>query len=411
MHKIWIIARHEYGTNVRRVGFILFTTLVPLLGLLTLAIVAVFGGQLGQVLEEQFTSGPQLVGVLDQEGSFTPILPDFRDRFQPYESEAEGRTALRDKEIGLLLIIPRDYVDEGVVRVITALSELETEQAISRASLNTFLVRHLLHGRIAPALELRAASPANIERIALDSDSTEPTGTADLIVGFLVPYFMGTLLVITIFTSSGYLLQGVAEEKSNRVMELMLSSVSAQQMLAGKILGMGALGLTQITVWLVTGAALGGGAWSLLGVAIPALMSGGLLALAVVYYLLGFMIYATLMGIAGALGTTQQESQQLAGIFSLFAAVPMMLSSLVIQSPNATIARVLSWIPLTAPTMMLIRMPMGRTPAVDVVGSLLVTLITIPLMLWAGAKVFRLGLLMYGKRPSVQMIWRAIREA
>jgi ABC-2 type transport system permease protein len=174
---------------------------------------------------------------------------------------------------------------------------------------------------------------------------------------------------------------------------------------------LGALGLTQIVIWLASSVALSGGTVGLLGIALPLLVRPQVLVLGVVYYILGFLVYAVLMGGVGALGTTQQESQQLAGIFSFLAAIPLMIGGFMFTNPNMTIVRVLSWFPLTAPTMMLLRMPMTEVPLVDVVGSLVMLIIAIPVILWVGSKIFRMGLLMYGKRPSVRQIFRALRQA
>lgn len=127
--------------------------------------------------------------------------------------------------------------------------------------------------------------------------------------------------------------------------------------------------------------------------------------LGVVYYLLGYLLYATLMAGIGALGTTMQESQQLAGIFSFFAAVPYMLSGFLFANPNALVARVLSFFPLTAPTMMMMRLPLADVPWVDVIGSVGVLVVSLPAALWLGAKLFRVGLLIYGKRPTLREIW------
>jgi len=141
------------------------------------------------------------------------------------------------------------------------------------------------------------------------------------------------------------------------------------------------------------------------------LMRPQLFILSVVYYLLGYLIFAVLMGAAGSLGTSDQESQQLAGVFSFAAAIPMMLAGFIISNPNMVVARVLSWIPLTAPTMMMLRLSMGSVPTIDIIGSIVLSALSVPVIIWAGAKVFRLGLLMYGKRPSVREIWRLLRQA
>ncbi|HEC34282.1 MAG TPA: ABC transporter permease, partial [Chloroflexi bacterium] len=133
--------------------------------------------------------------------------------------------------------------------------------------------------------------------------------------------------------------------------------------------------------------------------------------LGLVYYLLGFLVYAVLMGAVGALGTTMQESQQLAGIFSGMAAIPLILNGFIISNPNVPLLRVFSWFPLTAPTVMMLRLPMAKVPLVDIVGSIAMLILAIPAVLWAGSKVFRMGLLMYGKRPGLAQVVQVLREA
>jgi len=411
MRKILIVARHEYLVNVRRVGFIVMTALVPLLGAVGLLIAAFFGGQAGQFFESTFVRETGKIGLVDQLGTFTPILPAYQEEFSLFADAQAGREALRSEEIGSLLIIPEDYVESGRVRIVTKEVGFSAAVMEDSGSLREFLVNHLLRNEVDAALRERVADPIEPMLVSLEEKGETEGGPLTIILNLLVPYFLGVLLVMTIFVASGYLLQGVAKEKTSRVMEIILSSVTARELLAGKVLGLGALGLTQVLIWLGSSVALSGGTVGLLGVAIPVLVRPQVLALGVVYYVLGFLLYAVLMGSVGALGTTQQESQQLAGIFSITAAVPLMLASFMFTNPNIAFARVLSWFPLTAPTMMLLRMPMAEVPLVDVLGSIALLLITIPAVLWAGSKVFRMGLLMYGKRPGVRQVLRALREA
>jgi ABC-2 type transport system permease protein len=201
----------------------------------------------------------------------------------------------------------------------------------------------------------------------------------------------------------------VAEEKESRVVEIVVSSVRPVELMAGKVAGLGALGLTQVLVWVASATGFSGGAVALLAVAGAASIPARVLALGVVYYLLGYTLYAILMAGAGALGTTMRESQQLAGVFSFFAAVPYMISGFLFANPNMAIARALSFFPLTAPTMMMLRLPLAEVPWVDVVGSIVVLLLSVPAALWVGAKLFRVGLLVYDKRPTLREIWLILR--
>jgi ABC-2 type transport system permease protein len=212
-----------------------------------------------------------------------------------------------------------------------------------------------------------------------------------------------------VFISSGYLLRSVAEEKETRVVEIVISSVRPMELMAGKVFGLGAVGLTQVLVWLLSAAAFSGGLVALVAAAGAVLVPTRVLVLGVIYYLLGYTLYAILMAGIGALGTTMQESQQLAGIFSFFAAIPYMLSGFLFANPNALVARVLSFFPLTAPTMMMLRLPLAEVLWVDVAGSIAALIISIPLALWVGGKLFRVGLLIYGKRPTLKEIWGILR--
>lgn len=411
MRKMWIIARHEYLVNVRRAGFIIMTALVPLLGVLGLLIAAFFGGQASAFFERQFAPEPKEIGVVDHLGAFTPLLPAHQDRYYLFADEETGRAALRSDEITTLLVIPEDYIQSGQVMIFSKGSGFSAAVLEDSAGVRAFFVDHLLRDEVYPALRKRLADPIEPVLVSLEAEGQPQGGPLGTFLNIMVPYFLGILLIMTIFVSSGYLLRGVAEEKTSRVIEIILSSVTARELLAGKVLGLGALGLTQVVIWLVSAFGLSRGAVSLLGVALPLLTRSEVFVLGLVYYLLGFLVYAVLMGAVGALGTTMQESQQLAGIFSLMAAIPLMLGGFMFSNPNMSLLRALSWFPLTAPTMMLLRLPMAEVPVVDVVGSIVVLLISIPVLLWAGAKVFRMGLLMYGKRPSLAQVVRALREA
>jgi ABC-2 type transport system permease protein len=411
MRKVWIIARHEYLVNVRRVGFILMTVLVPLLGGIGLLIAVFFSGQASTFLESQFAPEQKEIGLVDHLGAFTPILPAYQDRYRLFPDEAAGRAAVRADEITALLIIPQDYVQSGQVILLSKEGGFSAAMLEDSTSVRRFFVDHLLRNDVSPALRQRVADPVNPVLVSLKGEGPSQTSPLSMVLSLMLPYFLGLLLVMTIFVSSNYLLRGVADEKTSRVIEILLSSVTARELLAGKILGLGALGLTQVMVWLASAFGLSGGGMGLLGIAIPLLSRPEVFILALVYYLLGFLVYAVLMGAVGALGTTMQESQQLAGILSLMAAIPLMLAGFMFANPNMPLVRILSWFPLTAPTMMMLRIPMTEVPTIDIVGSVGMLLVTIPFILWAGAKVFRMGLLMYGKRPTLAQMIRSLREA
>jgi ABC-2 type transport system permease protein len=412
LNKVWIIARHEYATNVRRVGFILVTLLIPALGLLGIIVTAFFSGQASSFVRRQLAPGARLIGVVDQSGIYTPIDPQFAKRFVAFPDEAAATRALLGDDISTFILIPSDYVRSGQV---TAYAKqggfMSSATAADSNTLRAFLVHGLLAGKVDPAMLQRATNPPDLQSVTLDAKGKPATGGPfSVIAGFIAPYAFSILLFISVFASSSYLLRGVSEEKETRVIEVLLSSVSPTELLAGKVIGLGALGLTQVGVWLLSGLALSGGLGALVAGA-TLILSPAPFLLAGLYFILGYLLYSTMMAAVGALGTNMRESQQLAGIFSFMAAIPWFGVGIVFTNPNSPIVRVLSFFPFTAPTMMMLRIPLSDVPLIDIVVSLVVLLISIPVVLWGGAKVFRMGLLMYGKRPSLGEIARALREA
>lgn len=410
--KISIIARHEYAINVRRIAFILVTLLIPAMGLVAVVVTAFFSGQASTFLERQFAPERNRVGVVDQSGLYVPIAPQFANTFVAYPDDVAATRALLDGVVATYIVIPRDYAQSGRVTAYAGQTGfMSSATAADQSTLRAFLVNGLLAGKVDSATLTRATRPLDLQTVTLDAKGKVATGGPfSLVAGFIAPYVFSILLFISVFASSNYLLRGVSEEKENRVIEIILSSVSPAELLAGKVLGLGALGLTQIGIWFLSTLALSGGLSALVAGA-ALILSPAPFLLAGIYFILGYLLYGTLMAAVGALGTNMRESQQLAGIFSFMAAVPWFAAGLVFTNPNSPIIRILSYFPLTAPTMMMLRLPLTDVPTIDIVVSLVVTTISIPIVLWAGAKVFRMGLLMYGKRPALVEIARALREA
>ncbi|HNS51985.1 MAG TPA: ABC transporter permease [Anaerolineae bacterium] len=412
MKAVWTVAAQEVVVNVRRPGFIVMTILFPALGLIALLIGSLFGGSVGQALERELGGADKPTGYVDLSGLLSAELPQYEGRFAAYPSEGAARADLLAEKIDTYLVVPVDFLANGNVQVYGIRGGFSTMTSADRDRIQPFLADHLLTGRIDPEIQARASGGLNIQPVTLTSDGEVSSESAFNWLGdFVLPYAFSLLFLITVFTTSGYLLESVSEEKEGRIVEILLSSISPTQLLAGKILGLGAVGLLQVFIWLgsaVALVALATAAFALVGAIRFTL---GALVLFVVYYLLGYLLYATLMAAAGSLGTTQRESQQLGSIFSLIAVIPWMLISVVFSNPNATIAIVLSYIPLTAPVMMILRLGFAQVPPMQIAISLVLLIIGLVISLWAGAKVFRMGILMYGKRPGLRQLWLAFRQA
>lgn len=192
-------------------------------------------------------------------------------------------------------------------------------------------------------------------------------------------------------------------------MEMVVSSVKPGELMLGKLVGLGAAGLLQMTVWVGAGALLL--ASGVLGISLAEkrlVVEPAAFAFCFVYFLLGYVLYGSLMLGFGALGTNLRESQQMAAVWSFLGASPVLVVLLMIEEPQGALARVFSYVPFTAPTTMMFRYtldPKG-TPLLDIAGSIGVLLLSTVAALRLSARLYRAGLLLYGKRPGVREIWR-----
>jgi ABC-2 type transport system permease protein len=412
MKAILLVAGQELIVNLRRPAYIIMTLLIPALGLVALLIGSLFGGEVGTFFENQFAPRQKAMGYIDQSGLLVTNLPEYADQFIPYPDEASARAALLAKEIGGYFVLPADYMQTGKIVVYGTGGGFSTFVAADEGGIRSFLIDQLLAGKVDTTVQNRVRAPMDVQAVTLDEKGeVSNKNPFSWIADFVVPYVFSILFVITLFTTSGFLLEGVSEEKEGRIIEVLLSSINATQLLAGKILGLGAIGLLQVFVWFGSGAALLAAAVAIFTLTGVINLSLGTVLLGLVYFVLGYLLYATLMAVAGSMGTTQRESQQIGGIFSFAAAIPWMVIGFIFTNPNAPIAVVLSYIPLTAPVMMLIRLGFGQVPAGQIVISLALLVAGIAFSLWAGAKIFRVGLLMYGKRPNLKDMARALKQA
>lgn len=412
MRQTLLVAGQELWVNVRRPGFIIMTLLIPALGLIGLLVASLFGGQVGSFFESQFTPNNAAMGYVDHAEVLSADPAKYSDGFVAYPDDASAREALLANEIDSYFVLQADYLETGTVTVYGVGGGFSTFAAADSGDLRGFLVDSLLAGKVDETTQRRVVEPMNLEPVTLDEQGEVSTESPFSWLGdFVLPYVFSILFVITIFTTSGFLLQGVSEEKEGRVIEILLSSISPTQLLAGKILGLGALGLIQVSIWLAAGAALLGAAVALFALTDVISLSLVTVALGMVYFVLGYLLFATLMAVAGSMGTTQRESQQIAGIFTMAAAIPWMTMGIVFANPHSPIAVVLSYFPLTSPVMMLIRLGVSQVPVNQIAISLALLVLGIIFSLWAGAKVFRVGLLMYGKRPNLKDLARAFRQA
>jgi ABC-2 type transport system permease protein len=204
-------------------------------------------------------------------------------------------------------------------------------------------------------------------------------------------------------------MSGVVEEKTSRIMEILVTSVTPFQLLFGKIIGLGLLGLTQLVIWMAAGfvtLALGRNTTFLTGITIPP----DLLVVGVVYFLLGYFLLASAMAGIGVVLGSEQESRQYAGIFGLLLAIPFFFITSFFTDPNGGVVTFLTLFPFTSPVSMILRMGFSAVPAWQLIASIVLLLLTALFMAWASARIFRWALLLYGKPPGIRELIRVIRR-
>jgi ABC-2 type transport system permease protein len=394
MKRIWQIARHEYLQHVLTRRFIFGILSVPL-------VIALLAGLVFYLISLDNNTTP--IGYVDLSGLLTDPVPAPRpeapDRPVPmiaFDSESHARSALDAGQIQAYYVLPADYLSTGELRVVH-INEIKSP---ARNQFYAFLAANLLkHTNQEVAARLVKGPDVTIQ----SPDGTRSISGDDWF-SFLIPMIAGIAFLIAMFTSGGYLMHAVVDEKENRTMEVMITSVSPGQFMSGKIIGDTAVGLTQVLVWIVLiviPIMIGRNSVKLLqGIHIS---SQTLVVLALIM-LPSFLMVAALMATIGATVTEAREGQQMTGLISLPIWIPYMLTALLMSSPNAPLSISLSMIPLTAPIAMLIRDGLTILPAWQIALSSAIQIIFFLGALWLAGRAFRLGMLRYGKR----LAWREL---
>ena len=403
MNKTLILIKHEFLTTVRRKAFIILTLAFPVVALLGLLAAQVIPGMITP------TTTVEKIGYVDKVGIFNGDVTQEKIELVPFNTEDAAKTALIAKDISEYFVIAPDYITTGYIQRYTLKNEVEPG-ATTQTVIRDFLLSNLLKGNSAEIIE-RAKSPMSIASTTLTSTG-EVSPRQGGFAAFILPYIFSILLMIAIFTSSGYLLQGLGEEKENRVMEILLSSVSPKQLLAGKVIGLGAAGLLQIIVWLISANFLLRIASANFSNIIGVLqVSPDFWILGIIYFILGYLLMAVLMAGAGAISPTAREGQQMSTLFTLPVVIPIYFMALIMEHPENIVVKILTFVPITAPITVIVRLGLSEIPIWELLVSILILILSIWGCFVLTTKLFRTYLLMYGKRPDFKEIIRSFRNA
>ena len=401
---VLLVARRDYLRTVRRRGFIAGTLLLPA----AMATMFAVSGFLSTMGAEGQTLGPlfvvnQSAVTLSADPALTPHVV--------LVSQAEADAHVADGTVSDYYVVPGQWPAQPDIRHVVAaergpsrpLDALTLEQT-SQAEIEILLRVSILRDAGLPDTALaRLLTPIEFSSV---STAGEPVTEASVLAGFALPYIFTLIFVLSIFITSGYLLQSVTEEKENRVVEIVLSSIPALPLMAGKVLGLGAAGLTQVAIWLVTAL-----------VAIPLVnqqfsldltLSPQQMVLAVVFFCLGYLGYGAIFAAVGALAPGAREGQQYSSFFGFFAVVPLIATPVFVNDPGSWIVWTLALFPLTAPASSLELLSLPATPWLTLGASLVSQLVFVVVAVVLASRIFRATLLLYGSRPSVRGIIGAL---
>jgi ABC-2 type transport system permease protein len=409
--KLWAIVRREYIERVRSKGFVIGTILGPLLMAAMMIVPALAARSKGKPLKVAVLSAN---GELRQavEAALREEKIDGRERFdvQPAgaeASEAALKRAVLETSLDGYLALPDDVVSTGSAsyygRSVTNRIVLRTmERSVSAVLVG----RRLAGAGLDPGKVKELTRELDMKTIRLsEQGEREDQGAATILALIMLMILYGSLLLWgqAVMTS-------VIEEKTSRVVEVMAAGVPSTTLLMGKLLGVGAAGLTQVLVW----------ALSLLGVSLAAAGPIGafsmpevtplMLASFVVFFLLGFLFYAALYAAIGAAVNTVQEAQSLAFPVMLPIILAMISFPAVLESPEGTLAVTVSMIPGMSPLTMFLRIVVLTPPMWQILLSIALLGLGILAVVWIAARVYRVGILMYGKKPTFPELVRWVRH-
>ena len=311
-----------------------------------------------------------------------------------------------------VLVLPDTLPDEGqpeyVAPNVTAFKLLTV---LERSVNNVTVADRLTGAGLDPEAvrELTRRPGLSTLKLGKGGEETEDKGQS-----FMLAYVFMMIIYVTVLMYGIYVMRGVLEEKSSHVVEVVISTVKPFELMLGKILGIGAVGLTQFLIWSALMAAISApgavAAMGISGIELPS-VPAQLLVFFVIYFVLGFLLYGTLYAGIGAAFDTEQEAQNFQGVVTMFLIVPLVLMMQILNQPDGTLAVVLSLVPFFTPMLMFLRMTLTEVPAIQLAASVVLMVGAILACTWVVAKVYRVGILMHGSKPKFKEIVRWVKEA
>ena len=446
MKKTWAVFKREYLQAVRKKSFLILTILMPFLfgALLLVPSTLAMKGM-----------GEKKIVVLDGTGKLkdavttglsAPLPDPLEEAKKSLEEPSRGRRA------NLRAAVRAEYVDaagrdpkeaakpylerlhaaekggrlDGVFVVPTrAFEDPSLSLTYYSRSSADLVVQERLGRLVNRALErqrltARGLSPSEIDGLLRDlrvqaiqltkAGEEKRGGEANFLVGFVFVL----LIFLPVIIYGQEVLRGIIQEKTERIVEILISSMTPMQLLSGKILGMAAVGLTQVAVWIAMGGAFavyGAAMAATAGVNLGQLLRPSIAVWFVVFFVLGYLINVCIYAVGGAIVNSEKEAQQVVAPVMLVMMLPWFLVMPILMNPDTTLSTVLSLVPIWTPITMFIRVLVSEPPLWQVALSIALAALTVVFLLWTTSKIFRVGLLSYGKRPTIPELWRWLKVA
>jgi len=415
VRKALTVARWEYLERIKSKAFIISLFLMPVI-MVTTAV-------LPTLLASRPDTESKVIAVIDQSGEFADkishaladrfVLPNGQPNYilRPIPDDPSGEIAgarrLADSlvisgEIEGYVILPKSMMTDTTVEYRSEnIGNFKITERLTGVIREVITERRLRERGFDPQVVKELTSPIELKTIKLSkTGQEEEAGFAQV---FFTAYVFMMMMFFLVMTSGQILVRSILEEKSNRVIEVLLSSCRPRDLMTGKILGLSGLALTQMGFWVAIGLVVSVKLSITLVPLGTAILLGG-------YFVLGYLLYASIFVAAGAPVSSEQEAQQINSYLVLILVIPIVVAFVAVQNPNSTLIRILSFIPVLTASMMVLRIPIQMPSVLEIILTMAVLAVSGIGGMWLAGKVFRTTMLLYGKRPSLRELVSLVRS-
>ncbi len=408
MMRIWIIIKWEFLNRARSKLFLITTFLLPIFAVGLLYIPTL----LLEIEPENITTV-----VLVHKESNDALIKRFKEKvdssfrldngnpqylFSRLNSEVDAMDSVANKYFDCYLFIPDDILNSGIVSYYShSLSNIKLYNQLRRSLNQAVIEERMIQKNIDVTLVGQLSRNIIFDTFEVDESGIASDG--DELASFFIPILFVMILFMTVFMSGQLLLRSVMEERTNRTIEILLSSVSPDQLMAGKILGLGMLGLVQMTFYLILGFI------TAYFRDIP-IIDLNQFPVFMIYFVTGYLFYSSIYATMGTFFNSEQEAQQSSGLIGIIAVLPVIFASYFITNPGSSFTIALSYFPPITPFMMILRLGTGTVEWMEILFTTFILVICCWGMMKFSGKIFRTAILLYGKKITLKEILKWLKS-